>query len=60
MKNAWKDSSKEAPTQNMLSSSSSSSPCGTTNEHALIIRSRLSKHVMGRRITTFNSYLEIS
>jgi hypothetical protein len=28
--------------------------------HASIIRSRLSKHAMRRRITTFNSYLEIS
>ncbi len=60
MENAWKDSPKETPTQNMLPSSSSSSPCGPTNVHASIIRSRLSKHVMRRRITTFNSYLEIS
>ncbi len=50
MENAWKDSSKEAPAQNMLLSSSSSSPCGPTNVHASIIRSRLSKHVMRRRI----------
>ncbi len=60
MENGWKDFSKEAPTQNMLSSSSSSSPRGPTNVYASIIRSRLSKHVMRSIITTFNSYLEIN